>query len=153
MRFPVCAALTTLSLLVGTGCQGPQALTSAPPEQQVTKALEAFGLAMQKREPGSVEAFFDVGITILEGNAVRAKGITAASLYFGASRLWITKARLLPMATVLEGEIIRQTGRVAHVVKLDSGKSGVATGRFEAIWKKGPEGTWRIQRLEFVPSI
>lgn len=151
MRPALSFLLLGLALGAGVGCQSPESGKPLPPESQVLQQLERLAKAMETNDHGKVLGFYTPDALVTDG-PYRSKGHEAIRQHWGKSQYAITRARLLPQATVKDGAFIRQTGIIQHEVTQKDGKRGTATGRFEASWGLEPDGTWRIRLWETVGS-
>lgn len=143
-------ALLALSLAFLGGCAPARLDPSAPPEQQVLFRLSTLGKAMETNDFKEILPYFAEDVVLVEGSQKPVQGTEALKLHLRGIRVPIERTRLTPIATYAEGDGVRQTGTLIHVLQMPGGRKGTASGRFEALWAKGPDGQWRIRRWEVV---
>lgn len=149
MNLRALAALLSLAFL--GGCAPARLDPSASPEQQVQFTLTALAKVLKSRDIQEILPFFTEDVTVVSGNEKPGRGLEMLKLHLQGSRVFIERTHVTPMATSVETEGVRQTGTLAHTLRLPHDVVATASARFEAFWVKGPDGRWRIRRWEVVP--
>ncbi len=147
---PYVPALLLLAAL--TGCQSPESGPQADQERQVVSALKGYEEALSQGQPEAIRACFTEDIDYLEGSDLRLKGPDAVLKGFATLNFKIVKAGFTPLATLRDGDLVRQTGLIRHRIEFPKGNRAWGEGRFEALWVQAPDGRWRIRRWETAPA-
>jgi ketosteroid isomerase-like protein len=156
------AVLAVAYIVVSTGCAQKPAATPADSAVQqagapndvaaVQHAIDSaeirFSTGMMKGDTASINSVYADDAVILPPNAKAARGRTALSqMHAGMiSGVSFPAVELKSEDLIVSGDYGIETGTYRMTIQPKQGKPMSDVGKFVSIWKKQPDGSWKMIR-------
>jgi uncharacterized protein (TIGR02246 family) len=123
----------------------PAAAQSA--KDSIEAALVTFEEAYNSGDAAAVAALYTEDAALLPPDMARMDGKEAVqSFWQGAMDSGLENLRLETVEVEESGDIAYEVGNFTLAVPSQDGAPADVNGKYIVVWKKGPDGTWRLHR-------
>ena len=123
----------------------PAAAQSA--KASIEAALVTFEEAFNSGDTAAVAAHYTQDAVLLPPDATRVDGREAIQNFWkGAMDSGLKDLRLEAVEVEESGDLAYEVGKFALSVPGKDGAPADVMGKYIVVWKKGPDGTWRLHR-------
>jgi uncharacterized protein (TIGR02246 family) len=152
------AQLLVASSVMSLACAHGPAVRAADPAE-VRAAIEAanvqFASALVRGDTPAVGAFFtDDGECIYAGMREFIVGRAAIEAFYASlfKKVRFVEASITTLAVQVEGDLAYETGTNKLTRTVGDAAPSTTTARYLVVWKRSPDGRWRIRVDAVVPS-
>lgn len=134
-----------VALATGLGFAAPARAQSA--QASIEAALVEFAKAFNGKDAAAVAAQYTEDAALLPPDAARVDGRANIEKFWkGAMDAGLTDLALKAVEVEESGDLAYEVGTVTFKMPGEGGALTEAAGKYIVVWKKGPDGSWRLHR-------
>jgi uncharacterized protein (TIGR02246 family) len=139
------ANLTIFAIALVVGTVAPAAADS--PRDEIEAALVTFAGAFNSGDGAKVAAHYAEDAAVFPPDSPRVDGRAKIQEFWqGAIKAGLKDLTLKAVEVHGTGDLAHEVGEVSYSAPDNSGQRKTATGKYIVVWKKDPDGTWRLYR-------
>lgn len=139
------ALCLVMALASGLGFAAPAAAQSA--QAGIEAALVEFAEAFNSKDAAAVAAHYTEDAAVLPPDAARVDGRENIEKFWrGAMDAGLTDLALKAVEVEESGDLAYEVGTFTFKAPGEGGALAEAAGKYIVIWKKEPDGAWRLHR-------
>lgn len=117
------------------------------PRDEIEAALITFETAFNGGDAAAVAAHYAEDAAVFPPDAARVDGRTGIQTFWkGAMDAGLADLKLKAVEVHGDGDLAFEVGEVSFSAPDGSGGRSTANGKYVVVWKRGPDGTWRLYR-------
>lgn len=153
--------LTIVASLLLCACAAPQqSSTSATPRgadavrAQIEQATARFSETFNRGDAAALAAMYDTGAVVLAPNAPPMRGRqNIEALWAGARQQGFRTVSLVPNSIEVIGNHAIELGSYTLVIQPPGQAEVTDRGKYMVVWKRQPDGSWKLYRDMFNTSM
>jgi uncharacterized protein (TIGR02246 family) len=152
--------LATLACLLLSACAAQHSSTMATPRRanevraQIEQAATQFSETFNRGDAPALAAMYDTGAVVLAPNAPPMRGRqNIEALWAGARQQGFKTLSLAPTSVEVIGNHAIELGTYTLVVQPPGQGETTDHGKYMVVWKRQPDGSWKLYRDMFNSSM